>query len=357
MLRNLTFQGFRGIDSLELTDLGFVNVFVGSNGAGKTTILEAASIVCNPLAPGWLTTLNGWREMPPFDANSQDGLQSFFHEMASEPIRFKWDASDGGGELVIRPRWGLGIVTATTPTDPLSPASVSSTGSASERIQGVDYEYRPFGGSPGTQTMTLIPNGIHVQGDGSATARPLGAFYIHARRATSVGETATLLTLATERRTEDRVIQAMRRVDPRVVRLVPGYRQRAPIILADIGLRQLIPANVLGDGFCRVLLMVTGALSDKAGLLLVDEVDSGLHHSVMKGFWESLLELRKFRDFQVLCTTHSEDMLRSTVDAFENSPDALRVFRIDRSPTNHLSLQKYDFELLRDATVAGMDVR
>ncbi|MCY2951689.1 MAG: AAA family ATPase [Planctomycetota bacterium] len=355
MLRSLTIQGFRGIDSLELSDLGFVNVFVGSNGAGKTTILEAASIVGNPLSPGLLAMLNGWREMPPFDANSQDGLQSFFHDMSSEPIRLKWDGSDGGGELIIRPRWGIGIITTTTSTDSLSPAGASS--SASERLQGIDFEYLPNGGSPITQTMTLIPNGFHVQEGGTAISRPLGGFYIHARRATSMGDTATLLTMATERRTEDRVIQAMRRVDPRVVRLVPGYRQKAPIILADIGLRQLIPANVLGDGFCRVLLMVTGALLDSGRLLLVDEIDSGLHHSVMKGFWKSLLELRKFRDFQVLCTTHSEDMLRSTLDAFEDSPDSLRVFRIDRSESNHLSLQKYGFDMLRDATVAGMDVR
>jgi AAA15 family ATPase/GTPase len=42
-------KGYRGIETMELTELGQVNIFVGNNNSGKTSILEAISILCDPL--------------------------------------------------------------------------------------------------------------------------------------------------------------------------------------------------------------------------------------------------------------------------------------------------------------------
>jgi predicted ATP-dependent endonuclease of OLD family len=42
-------KGYRGIENMELTELGQVNIFVGNNNSGKTSILEAISILCDPL--------------------------------------------------------------------------------------------------------------------------------------------------------------------------------------------------------------------------------------------------------------------------------------------------------------------
>jgi len=89
----------------------------------------------------------------------------------------------------------------------------------------------------------------------------------------------------------------------------------------------------------------------------VDEIDSGLHHSVMRGLWESVLELSRQYDFQVFCSTHNEEMLRQTLPAFSDEPEALRVYRIDRKTDGKVSQQPYDHALLHDAEAAGMDVR
>ncbi|NEQ98910.1 MAG: AAA family ATPase [Cyanothece sp. SIO2G6] len=47
MLTKLTINGYRGIQNLELNDFGRVNVFVGKNGVGKTSVLEAIALVAS----------------------------------------------------------------------------------------------------------------------------------------------------------------------------------------------------------------------------------------------------------------------------------------------------------------------
>ena len=56
----LTIHRFRGIRDLTLENLGQMNLLVGINNSGKTTVLEAIYTYCNSLDPlAWLNT--AWR--------------------------------------------------------------------------------------------------------------------------------------------------------------------------------------------------------------------------------------------------------------------------------------------------------
>ncbi|HBQ97206.1 MAG TPA: hypothetical protein DD761_01545 [Cyanobacteria bacterium UBA11691] len=48
MLRSVKIENFRGLQSLELQDLGRLNLLVGANNCGKTSILEAIQLLCSP---------------------------------------------------------------------------------------------------------------------------------------------------------------------------------------------------------------------------------------------------------------------------------------------------------------------
>src|SRR5262245_13756091 len=54
-LDNVNIDGFRGLRNFHLDGLGLMNVLVGGNDSGKTSVLEALSILCNPLDPSeWM---------------------------------------------------------------------------------------------------------------------------------------------------------------------------------------------------------------------------------------------------------------------------------------------------------------
>jgi AAA15 family ATPase/GTPase len=103
--------------------------------------------------------------------------------------------------------------------------------------------------------------------------------------------------------------------------------------------------------------MVTGLFYAKPRLLIVDEIDSGLHPTVMKDFWRSLLTLSTSTDAQVICSTHNEEMLLTTIEAFQDHQDALRIFRVDRKSNLDIAVQAYTYELFKSATTAGQDIR
>lgn len=50
-LDSVAIDGFRGLRGLALNNLEPINVLVGENNSGKTSVLEALSILCNPFQP------------------------------------------------------------------------------------------------------------------------------------------------------------------------------------------------------------------------------------------------------------------------------------------------------------------
>lgn len=326
-----------------------VNVMVGRNGAGKTSILEAMAVVAAPNMPGGLLMANTWRDMPGANSQSWHGLSTLFSGMDPHGrMLFEYEADNETASINVDATFGAS-------GDPLE----SGTGAGyDEVLRGLRMKYRPNKGKDIEASLKLVEAGYQQTITGGPQRHFAGSFFIHARRASSLGETASALTTLYSNKCEGRFIDAINKVDPRVQRLIPGTQDKQPTVLADLGGPTLVPISVLGDGFCRVALMVTGMVSSDPGkLLIVDEIDSGLHRSVMRGLWESVLELSRQYDIQVFCSTHNEEMLRQTLPAFSDDPDALRVYRIDRSADGKVSQQPYDYAMLQDAEAAGMDVR
>lgn len=79
MITKLTITKFRGISSLVLDDLGQVNVLVGGNGVGKTTVLEAVCLITQPTDPSMVAKLAIWREAPPPSLQNDEALGTLFY--------------------------------------------------------------------------------------------------------------------------------------------------------------------------------------------------------------------------------------------------------------------------------------
>jgi ABC-type molybdenum transport system ATPase subunit/photorepair protein PhrA len=365
MLKRIAIDGFRGIQSLNIEDCRRVNVFVGPNGGGKTSVLEALCVASQPFALQLLDTVNRWRDMPPLNPQTWHTLLTIFNEMdCHRTVLLEIETREGPASVTISALFGRGgtdeseLVQGTTTTS--DPGSISA--GFEDSVRGIKSVYKPSCGEEVEAILELVATGYRqtVKAKGKHPPRgPVpGSFFIHTRRATSLGETAAALTDLYTKHAEELFISALKKVEPRIQRLIPGVQGKQPTVLADLGYATLVPISVLGDGFCRVSLIATGIVSAQRGrLLLVDEIDSGLHHTVMKGLWESILTLSREYDFQVFCSTHNEEMLRETLPAFASEPDALRVYRVSRNREGVVSQQMYDYEMFQDAFAMGMDVR
>lgn len=128
------------------------------------------------------------------------------------------------------------------------------------------------------------------------------------------------------------------------------------------GLQGAVPLNSLGDGMLRILQLMLKIYPAKGGYLLIDEFENGLHYSVQEKVWALLFELSELLDFQVFATTHSRDCVESFAKVANERKDMEGVlFRVGRSVlksnTGQVIATVFDEKKLAAVTQAELEVR
>lgn len=123
-----------------------------------------------------------------------------------------------------------------------------------------------------------------------------------------------------------------------------------------------VPLKSLGDGVVRVLQLTLKLLSAKGGFLLIDEFENGLHYSVQEKVWTMLFEMAETLDVQVFATTHSWDCIESFTQVARVHADIEGVlFRMGKSvrtsDNGKVIATVFEEEALYAITQSDMEVR
>jgi AAA15 family ATPase/GTPase len=156
---------------------------------------------------------------------------------------------------------------------------------------------------------------------------------------------------------EDEVVEIIQKtVEPRLIRLdMTGGSTK--IRLKEENLP--VPLSSLGDGVNRILIIAIGLVSAKGKMLLIDEFEAGLHHSVQEKLWELVFEYATKWDIQVFATTHSQDAVRkffyiASRPQYEKEATFLRL-QFDRLGVHEA--QVYDMERLEQSLELHLETR
>ncbi len=71
------------------------------------------------------------------------------------------------------------------------------------------------------------------------------------------------------------------------------------------------PLKSLGDGTGRLFGLTLALVAAKDGILLVDEIENGVHYSVLVSLWKFIAKVAKRLNIQVFATSHSLDCVRA----------------------------------------------
>ena len=124
------------------------------------------------------------------------------------------------------------------------------------------------------------------------------------------------------------VIDGLRLIEPDIdeIRLIERKnstsqtKERLPVAWMGKHSRR-IPLQSLGDGTVRLFELMLALVNAENGILLLDEMENGLHHSVQKKVWKTFFQMAKKLDVQIIATTHSWDCVKTFQEAAaENEP-------------------------------------
>ncbi|HEO1776273.1 AAA family ATPase [Acinetobacter baumannii] len=106
--------------------------------------------------------------------------------------------------------------------------------------------------------------------------------------------------------------------------------RRIPLVRIE-GLDFPVPLKSMGDGIIRLFQLALRLYEAKDGFLFIDEFENGLHFGVQRQAWETIFSLSQKLNIQVFASTHSWDCIESfTQVALERTDIAGCLFRLGK---------------------------
>lgn len=158
---------------------------------------------------------------------------------------------------------------------------------------------------------------------------------------------------------EERVTACLRLVTPiERIALVEGPR-RSRTVLVKLETRATPePLRSLGDGLSRMFWIALALENARSsGLLLIDEIENGIHYSILPDLWKFIRQAAANYGVQVIATTHSTDCIKAFSGALEQGDDSILVKLARRHPHDDITATSFDSSELATATQSEIDLR
>ena len=363
MYHSFEIKNFRGLENLTIEGLERINLIAGKNNVGKTALLEALWIHHGAVIPELALRVDSFRGLDAGDSQEFMG-NLFFGFDHSLVIELSAKGDWGGGPR--RLRMSLqDRPTIEVPVAAFAPGQPATQTIYSPNQLVMDYSYES--GEQATSNGWLVERQINPGVPGVSAvgmeARqaprphlPL-AIFLAARRASISEEDVKRYSQLEINGQQEGVLQILKEIDPRLTRLAVVSAGQTPAIYADIGLGRLIPVPLMGDGMTRILSLAVSIATVPHGMVLADEIENGLHHTVMPKVWSAIAAFARRYNVQVLATTHSHECFRAARQALESDEeDDFRLYRIEHF-RGKLHTVRYDGEMMDSALEFNFEVR
>ncbi|MDM8550538.1 AAA family ATPase [Desulfobacterales bacterium HSG2] len=340
-LENLMIHRFRGLRELELSGLGRINLLVGANNSGKTSVLEAVSTYCRPLDPlEWLNT--AWRrEMTSSRVPMLDALKWLFPQTNHQTEDSLYSGEtfvSGNGDFCVAESHGS--YSEILSADQAEPSEDESLPYASDNIRrGANFSLKAMmhsradGPQEISENFQLWQNERFVSRQKprkpilpAATITP----FSHWVEQTQIGQ-FTEIDLNSK---AGEIIEIIKQTEPGISELKilspEGIRPILYIRHDDLGLS---PFSAMGDGVRRTLTIALNMLLAENGILLIDEIETAIHTSALVSIFRWMAHISRSLNVQIFATTHSLE----AVDAMLESPEDdegeedLVIYRLNRT--------------------------
>ena len=398
-LSSLRIENYRQLRHLEVERLGQVNLVVGGNNAGKSTLLEAIRLLASRGSPSLIEEVlaeHGEYQLAALDVSSDplaeraignlffgrsfpaqegdaiyvgDSVGTFAVRLEHVLLREDVEEREIDGEKVNQRR-----------SRRVSKAEENSSVELIEAIETTLTDGADLLGA--TQKISTVPladffgnrRPVRFRTDPAIQKVPTSFVPARATPRESLAEAWDEVVLTAG---ETDALNALRLIEPATdglafiqysrneiarfaaVRLDSprGIGQRFAVIRLK-GSSTPVPLQSMGDGMTRVLQLALSALRSRGGFMLVDEIENGLHHSIQVEVWKLLFRLARANRMQVFATTHSMDCVRAFAKVASQHELEGMLLHLERNvESGEAEISVIDEQALADLVSAEIEVR
>lgn len=384
MLNNLHIKNFRMLEDLEIAKLGRVNLIVGKNNSGKSTVLEALQIYAGNAKHGVLEDIAITRgekyDIKPNELGNSKATLPFQHYFTGRQFpdtdNTKIEIGSLSEKLTIEH-----VFQKKTETQGIG-QNVNFTYNDGQNIHFIAFEKIPKSEPKTLPPSDVIFQAFEIQKNGKprqpiyldfSTTLQSAYFSFQDYDDKPCGVIPTQLLSQKELAfewgriddigDEEIVKQALQIITPDYESLKINHNSDGQ---PDINVKlssfpKYVPLKSLGDGMLRILQLSLKLVSAKGGFLLIDEFENGLHYSTQEKIWTLLFQMAAKLDIQVFATTHSWDCIESFAKVAIDSPEDGILLKLSKSrltsDNGKIIATIYDETALKIVTASELEVR
>ena len=374
MLEAFYVNNFRLFKHLELPELGRINLIAGINGSGKSALLEAIRLYASNADPGVFADLifsrkEYWspKERPHFDEIvSGQVLRHLFcghklPELNGEGIRVG-KSREEHFHLTVAAYVPLGDTFAERVPNPKGSSRPLTTMDIEKLSDDISFYDKYLVLEQKGQARRLVNLDKSLNDLLRLSHLSVYPIQVVFARSTDTNDLASLWDKTVLTSLEPEVIAGLQLIEPEISKLSfinAEEDQRSTVRIPMVqhnDFSEPLSLQGFGDGILRLFEILLSLVNARDGILVVDELENGLHYKIYPRVWDIVFRLAKKLNVQVFATTHSWDCIRGFKNAWGKHLDAGTFFRLgvkeDKTKATY-----YDRKTLSDALRLDIEVR
>ena len=360
MINELTIHKFRGIKDLTLSGLSDVNILVGINNSGKTSILEAIATYARPFDLYEWTNTAWRREVKASRRSTVEAFKWLFPQgqtAENEPAIGETHVSSQGKYRVTDVKAHFEEIFRLPATQGRNAQIGAAESEENDSEAGAKLTIQIQTTSPDAPSQEKVFEIWDTQNrpypKSSRPSLPVATITPVTHRIEQLSGISDLI----KTKNKAAILQALNLFDPGVrdITILTPQGMRPTIEIDHADFKTTAPVSAFGDGMRRALTFALTIPKVKGGLLLVDEIETAIHVSALQALYTWLIKICQINDIQLFVTTHSLEAVDALLGAHEPPYDGLATYHLGPAgqPVKRLS-----GELLnRLRNERGLDVR
>ena len=331
MIKSLSIENFRCFDKLQIDNIKKINFIIGENNCGKTTLLEAMTLISSSSRIGVIENI---KSINRFIENKVE-IKNLFHKFDYDNnISFNYNQEDDTNYEIN-----------------ISPIVKDNKKLSNDNVE-LNYNIIAIHNEEIQENNLTIPNinnTIYMMNRKAENIEDKKEIYIPSK--IEYNTLTSYLIEILKNKNEAQLIEMISYFNKDI--------KAISVLNNDIyvnveGINELVLLNLMGDGLKKYLSVILPIFVNKYSIISIDEIENGLHNKAIRHLLRSILTLSRNNDMQMFFTTHNYNVLRiisdivTNEDYFKDLKDIINIINIYNTENEGFKTYNYDVDSARE---------